>query len=58
MKATFGTRMPGFGGRVNVSVGSMRKYSAGVRIIPMYPWFPPPKVVGTELAFALSSFLR
>ena len=35
--AGFGTRTPGFGGQVNVSVGVMQRYSAGVRIMPMYP---------------------
>ena len=51
-------RAPGFGGRVNRSVGMMQQYSAGVSILPRYPWFLPTKVVGTEFSFALSSFLR
>ena len=54
----FGTRTPGFGGRVKGSVGAIRKYSAGIRIMHRYPLLPPPNVVGTELMFALSSFLR
>ena len=31
--AGFGTRTPGFGGRVNGSVGAMRRYYAGVSIM-------------------------
>ena len=30
----FGMRTPKFDGRVNGSVGAMRRYSAGVRIVP------------------------
>ena len=54
----FGARTPGLGGRVNGLFGNMRQYSASVRTIPRYPLLPPDKVVGTELAFAFSSFLR
>ena len=32
--AGFGTRTPGLGGQVDGSVGAMRRYSAGVSIIP------------------------
>ena len=32
--AGFGTRKPEFGGQVKGSVGAMRRYSAGVSIIP------------------------
>ena len=49
----FGTRKPGLGGRVNVSVGAMRQYSADVRIMPRYPRLRPPKVVGTKLVTAV-----
>ena len=54
----FGTRTPGLGSWVNGPLGEMMQYSAGVRTIPRYPWLPPPKVVGTELAFYFSLFLR
>ena len=54
----FGTRTPGLGGLVKGLLGEMRWYSACMRAMPSWPLLPPPKVVGTEIAFAFSSFLR
>ena len=54
----FGMRTPGLGGRVKGLLGKMRWYYECVRTMPRYPWLPPPKVVGTELALAFSLFLR